>query len=137
MLEVVESSAQLVKHAPRNEGGGSQLGIGVLKLLSGTQAEILVDADVAEAGIALQVLNALRCQQKELLDLGIIGLPKLTVVLRVLDQQFVGTQRRHAVVETLTPPIGSTLNVINRLGMDHGARRPWAPVNRGPARDLL
>src|SRR5438876_652677 len=47
LLEVVESGTQLVKHAPRNEGGGGQLGIGVLKLLAGTQAEILVDADVA------------------------------------------------------------------------------------------
>src|SRR5438046_2383746 len=75
LLEVVESGTQLVKNAPRNEGGGGQLGIGVLKLLAGTQAEILVDADVAEAGIALQVLDALRCQQQELLDLGVIGLP--------------------------------------------------------------
>ena len=31
-----------------------------------------------------QVLNALRCQQQELLDLRVIGLPKLAVVLRVL-----------------------------------------------------
>ena len=53
----------------------------MLKFLSGIGSVILEDADVLEARIALQVLNAMRRQQQELLDLGIARVPQLPVVM--------------------------------------------------------
>ena len=47
----------------------------MLEFLSRIPTEILKDADVFEARITFQILNAMRCQQKKLLDLGIARIP--------------------------------------------------------------
>ena len=52
----------------------------MLELLSGAGAVVLEDADVVEAAVALQVLNALGGQQQKLFDFGVVGVPQLAVV---------------------------------------------------------
>ena len=65
----------------------------MLEFLAGIDSVILEDADVLEAGIAFQVLNAVRDQQQELLDLSIARVPQLPVVLGILDQHLVRAHR--------------------------------------------
>src|SRR5437764_11131915 len=89
LLEVVEPGAQLIEHPAGDEGGRGKFRVGVLELLSRAGAVILEHADVAEAGIALEVLDALRREQQKLLNLAVIGLPEWPVVARVLYQHFV------------------------------------------------
>ena len=79
-LEVVAAGAQFIEHAARNKRGRGELRSGMLEFLPGIDSVILEDADVLEARIALEVLNALRRQQQELLDLGVAGVPQLAVV---------------------------------------------------------
>ena len=69
------AGTQLVQNAAGHECGRGQLRSRVLELLSRADAVILKDADVLEASIAFQILNALRCQQKKLFNLGITCLP--------------------------------------------------------------
>ena len=46
-----------------------------IKVLPRSETEVFIDADIAEAGVALQVLDPLRRQQQKLFDFGIVGLP--------------------------------------------------------------
>ena len=101
LLEVFAAGAQFVEHAAGHESGRGQLRSGMLELLSGAGSVILEDADVLEAPIALQVLNALRGQQQELFDLGVAGVPQLAVMRGIFHQHFVRADRAHAVVNAV------------------------------------
>ena len=87
--EVVAPGAQFVEHAAGDEGGGGQLRAGMLEFLSGHGPVILKDADVLEAAVALEVVDALAGQQQELLDFGVARVPQLAVVADILDQHLV------------------------------------------------
>ena len=105
----------------------------MFELLPRSETEVFIDADIAEAGIAFQVLDPLRRQQQKLFDFGIVGLPQLAIVLRVLDQHLVRAEGGHAVIETLAAPVRWDFNVINRPGMHHRPRRPGTAADRGAA----
>src|SRR5262249_48970379 len=60
LLEVIETCAQLIERPARNESRGGQFAVRMLELLPRPPAEILTDADIAQAGVSLEVLNALR-----------------------------------------------------------------------------
>jgi hypothetical protein len=47
-------------------------------------------------------------------------------VAGILDQHFMRSHCRHAVVEAFAATFGRSLDVIDRAGMDDGARRPGA-----------
>ena len=85
---------------------------------------ILEDADVLEALIALQVLNALRRQPQKLPDLDVARIPELAVVFGIFDQHFMRADRAHAIVQTVPTPRRLTFDPVQRCGMDHCPRRP-------------
>ena len=85
---------------------------------------ILEHADIFEAGITLQVLDAVRSQQQKLLDFSIAGIPQLPVMTKILHQHFMCAHRRHAIVDAVTATQWLAFNAIQRGGMDHSARRP-------------
>ena len=70
----------------------------MIELLSGALAVILEDADVLEAAVALQILDAHRCQPQELFDLAIGHIPHVAVMTRIFDENFMGANRPHSVV---------------------------------------
>ena len=69
-LKYSRAGAQFVEHAARHEGGCGKLRSRMLKLLPRAASVILEDADILEAPVAFKILNALRGQQQELLNLG-------------------------------------------------------------------
>ena len=123
-LEVIPSGAQFVKHSAWYESGRGELRSGMLEFLSRSHTVILEDADVLEARILLQILNALGRQQQKLLDLGIARIPQLPIVMQALHQDLVRTDGRHAIVKTIAATLRLAFNPVQRRGMHHGARRP-------------
>lgn len=137
LLVVLQAGTELVEHAARNKSGCGELRVGMGKLLSRCRTEILEHADVAEAGVAFEVLNALGHEQEELLDFRLAGVPKMAVVLGVFDQQLVSAHVGHAVVDAFAAPVEPAFDVINRAGMDDGAGRPGASLHRRTGGNLL
>jgi hypothetical protein len=78
--------------------------------------------------IALQILNALRGQTQKLLDFGIARIPEMAVMTRIFQQNFVRTHRSHAVVKTIAAARRLAFDVVKRVGMDDGTRRPCAAI---------
>jgi len=117
LFEVLAPGPQFVEHPARHKRGRGQLGVGVFELLAGAGSVVLEDADVFEAAVALQVLDALRGQEQELSDFGVAGLPHLPVVARILDQHFVRPQRAHAVINAVTAAAGFALQVVGTLAI--------------------
>ena len=127
-LEVVASGSEFVEHAARNEGGGRQLKVGVIEFLSGGRAVVFKDADVFEALVFFEVLDALRDQSQELLDGGVGRVPELTVVVWAFEQDFVGADWTHAVVESIAASVRIAFDAIQGVGMNDGARGPLSVV---------
>ena len=87
------------------------------EFLPGTPAVVLEEADVLDAGVALEIENALGGHAKEPLDLRVAGIPKMVVMARVLDQHLVRSDGVHAVIEAIATASGLAFNVIERRGM--------------------
>src|ERR1700723_380748 len=121
-LEVVASSAQFVENTAWDEGGGGELRSWMREFLSGAFAVIFEDADVLEAAVALQVLNAQRGQAEKLFHLDVARVPDVAVMARILYQNFVGADRSHTVIEAFAAASRIAFDVVERLGMDYGAR---------------
>ena len=64
-------------------------------------AVIFENADVLEAGVALQILNAQRGQTQKLFHFGVARIPEMAVMTWVLQQNLVRAHRPHAVVEAI------------------------------------
>ncbi len=112
LLEVFAAGAQFIKHAAWDKGGRGELRSGVLELLPCAGAVVLENADVLEAPVALEVLNALRGQLQKRLDLGIAGIPQLAVVPGILHQHFMGADRTHAIIETIAAAAGVAFHAV-------------------------
>src|ERR1019366_3476137 len=111
-LVIVASSAEFVEDAARHENGCGQLGSGVVEFLSGSLAVILENADVLEPAVALQILNPQRGQTQELFDFDVARIPDMAVVAGRL-----------------------AFDVVKRMRMDDGARRPRAAIQAGQVGD--
>src|SRR5208283_5280265 len=136
-LVVLPRGPQLVQHAPRHKRRSHNLRGWVVELLTGGAAEILEDADVLETNVTLQVLNPLAAQSQVLLDLAIVGVPEMAVVAGVFDDDFVRSDWPHCVVKSVARAARLAINAVQRMRMDHGARRPRAAVHRRRRRDNL
>ena len=134
-LEVLASGAEFVEHTARHKNGCRQLGSGVVEFLPGCLAVILENADVLESAIALQILNPLRGQTQELLDLDVTGIPDMAIVAGIFQQNFVSAHRSHAVVESVAAAGRLAFDVVQGLRMDDRARRPRAPIHAGQGGD--
>src|ERR1039458_2005060 len=130
-LEIVASGAEFVEDAARHESGCGQLGSGVIEFLSGFRAVILEDADVLEPAVALQILNPQGGQAQELCDFEVGCIPDMAVVAGIFDQNFVSADRSHAVVEAVGAAGSLAFDVVERMGVDDGARRPCAAIRTG------
>jgi hypothetical protein len=98
---------------------------------------ILENADVLEAAVALQILNAQRGQTQKLFDFGVARIPEMAVVARIFQQNFVSAHRSHAVVEAVAAARRFAFDVVERMGMDDGTRRPGAAIHAGQVGDDL
>src|SRR5690348_5648484 len=137
LVVVIEPGAKFIKHSARNECGRGQLRVGMSELLARARPEILEDADVAEAGVAFEVLDALGNEQEELLDLGVAGVPELAVMFRVLDQQLVSADVGHAVVNAFSAAINAAFDVVDGARMDNRPGRPRTSLHRRTGGYLL
>ena len=122
---------QLVEHAPRNERGGHNLRRGVIEFLSRHAAEVLEDADILEADVSLQVLDALPAQRQVFFDLTIVRIPQVTIMAGILHNHLVRADRLHGVVESVARAAGIAINAIERMRMHHRTRRPRTAVYGG------
>ena len=136
-LVVVAAGAQFVEHAARNEGSSGDLRGGMGEFLPGALAVILKDADVFQAGIAFQILNAERGEMQELLDFGVAGIPDMAIVARIFDEDFVGSNRSHAIVEAFAAALGFALDVVESLRMNDGTGRPGVAIETGDGSNNL
>src|ERR1700675_2903356 len=136
-LEVLASGAQFVEDAARHENSCRQLGSGVVEFLPGSLAVILENADVLESAIALQILNPLRGQTQELLDLDVTDIPDMAIVAGIFQQNFVSPHRSHAVVESVAAAGRLAFDVIQSLRMDNRARRPRTTIHAGQGGDHI
>jgi hypothetical protein len=101
----------------------------VVELLPGHTAVILEDADVLKPDIAFEVLNALSAEGEILFDLAIVGVPEMTIMPRVLDNDFMRADRAHFVIKSVTRTAWIAVDPVKRMRMDHSARRPRAAVH--------
>jgi len=86
----------------------------MFEFLARVGAVILEDADVLDAGVALEILDTLRGETEELLDFGVAGRPKVAIVPGVLHQNFVRAYGTHAVVDAIAAACGIALNPVQR-----------------------
>ena len=82
------------------------------EFLSGIRTEIFKKTDVLDARIAFEVEDALGGEAKEVSNFIIGGVPKMTVVVRVLNQDFMGADRMHAVVDAIATASGLAFNAV-------------------------
>src|SRR5262249_33298001 len=127
---VIARSAQFVEHAPRDKGGGRELGNGMAELLARGRAVVLEQGHVLETQIVLQVLDALCGEAQELADLRIRRLPQLNVVAHALHQHLMRADCVHGVVDAFRAPLRFAFNTIERRGMNHGRGRPGSAFPR-------
>jgi hypothetical protein len=92
---------------------------------------ILEDADVFQARVPLQILDAQRDQAEELFHFGVGRIPEMAVVAGIFDQNFVGADRPHAIIQAFAAACGFAFYVIERLRMDDRARRPEIATQTG------
>ena len=110
--------------------------VGVIEFLSGGRAVVFKDADVFEALVFFEVLDALRDQSQELLDGGVGRVPELAIVVRALEQDLVGADGTHAVVKSVAATVGIAFDAVEGVGMNDGARGPLSVVARHAGDDL-
>src|SRR5258708_16534973 len=136
-LEIVASGAELVEDAARHESGCGELGSRVVEFRSGPHAVILENADVLKSAVTLQILNPQRDQAQELLNFAIARVPEMAVMTGIFEQNLVCAHRSHAVVEAVAAASRLPLDVIERMRMDYGARRPCAALHAREVGDDL
>jgi len=98
---------------------------------------ILEHADVLEPAVALQILNPQRGQTQKLFDFGVARVPEMAAVARIFDQNLVSADRSHAVVEAVGAARRLAFDVVERVRMDDGARRPCAAIHAGQVGDNM
>ena len=104
----------------------------MIEFLSSSLTVILENADVFKPAVALQVLKPHRGQSQKLFYLWVGDVPYVPVVSRVFEQNLVRAHRSHPVVEAVTAAArGFALNMIKRLRMHDGPRRPRAAIQTG------
>src|SRR5271165_4227711 len=94
------------------------------EFLPGVLAVVLEETYVLEAGVALEVENALGGEAEKVRDFLIAGVPQMAVVAGIFDQDFMRADRVHAVINAIAAAAGLAFDVVERLRMHHGARRP-------------
>ena len=87
--------------------------------------------------VALQILNPQRGQTQELFDFDVARIPEMAVVARIFEQNFVSADRSHAVVEAVAAAGRLAFDVVERMRMDDGARRPGAAIHARQVGDDL
>ena len=122
--EIFAAGAQLIKHAPRDEHGRGDLRCGMAKLLTGIFAVVLEETDVFDAGVALEVEDALSGHAEKMSNFFVAGAPQMAVVARVLDQYFMRAHGLHAIINAVAAAARFAFNAVERLGMHDGTRRP-------------
>src|SRR5215831_5847566 len=121
---MVTGSSQLIENAPWNKRRGNYLRRWMIEVLSRVAAEVLEHADVLEAAIALQVLDALCAQGQVSLDFMVVRDPQMPVVPGVFHHDFVGPHGIHLVVEAVSGAARITLDPVHRPWIHHAARQP-------------
>ncbi len=96
----------------------------MLELLPGTAAVVLEDADILEAPVTLQVLNALRRQQQELADFWSLAFQRCPSWRGFSISTSCAPTGTHAIINAVRPAQRVALNVVQGHGMHHGARGP-------------
>src|SRR6266568_3568798 len=109
----------------------------MLKFLSSVAAVIFEDADIFKTLVSLEILNAVGCQQQELLDFSRGCDPQMAIVLGILHQHFVGSDGVHAIVQPVRPARRLAFDVVERRRMYDGAGGPRASRSSGTAGDDL
>src|ERR1700679_3695694 len=79
-LIIIARCAEFIEHAARHERGRRELGGGMYDLRARRIAVILKNADILQAAVAFQILQSLRNQAQELLDLRLARIPQVTVM---------------------------------------------------------
>ena len=87
------------------------------EFLAGPRPIIFVKTDIFNARVALEIENAFGGEAKELSNLIVAGLPELAIVPGIFDQNFVGSNGTHAVVDAIASAPRLTLDVVERRGM--------------------
>src|SRR5271165_5754293 len=109
----------------------------MFELLPGIWAVVLKNADVLEAVVVLQVLDTQSGETQKLLHLAVTGIPQMPPVVRVLQQDLMSSDRTHAVIQPIAATRRVALNPVQRLRMDHRARRPRTAVEPRHGRNNL
>src|SRR5689334_3183784 len=78
--EILASGAQFIEHPARNEHGRGQLRSWVSEFLPGILAEIFEQADVLDAGVSLQIEDALGGEAKEMADFFVGCIPEVAIM---------------------------------------------------------
>src|ERR1017187_3986725 len=103
----------------------------MVEFLAGVVAEILDHTYIFESAILLQVMDAMGAQRQILFDLAIVGVPKLTVMAGIFDDDLVRADRLHSVIQAVARAAGFALNPVDGMGMHDRTRRPGVAVHRG------
>jgi hypothetical protein len=109
----------------------------MFEFLPGAGTVVLEDADVFEALVPLEVLDALGGEEEELLNLSVRSAPQLAIVAGVLDENLVGANWTHPIIQAFAATASFAFDVIERGGMDDGTARPRATESSRQRRDAL
>ena|SRR3984957_16418158 len=96
----------------------------MLELLPGAGSMILEDADILEASVALEILNALCGQEQELFEFAVACVPQMPLMRRIFHQNFVRANGAHTVVDAIAAAGSLAFDMVQSAGMHRGTRRP-------------
>ena len=120
----------LLGHHEGDDGGRDQLGVRMLEARTGLRTVILEDDHRAEALIALQVDDPIPTRAYDVLDRAGRQGREVAVVIRRLDEQLVGPDAVHEVVEALAAAFEVPFDAQRRELVRNDAYTPARRVGR-------
>ena len=132
LLEVLPAAVDLVQHAGGHDGEGDQLRMAVFQCGARSPSMVFKDQDVAQPHILLEIQDAVSIGPEHVLHALGRQVGKVFLVGRGLDDDFVGADTVHAIVqpEPFAPHVSFDMQGGELVGDD--ADTPPLPVAFAP-----
>ena len=123
-LEVAAGAVDFLLNALWNDGQGDELGVGVLEGSTRALAMVLEDEHVAEAGVAGEVVDTIAHGEEQIGDANVRHAGEGVGVLGTFDDDLVGSDAVHVVVEAFRPAVDFTFDAEGWELVGNGAKSP-------------
>ncbi len=133
VVEELQGAGHLLPDRDRHDRRDDELAVGVLQAGAGGGADVLEEHAVDQPRVLLQVDQAVAVGPEDLADIVLGEAGHADVVARALDDDLVGADARHLVVDPLAPLVQVPLDLQGGELVGHDPDAPAGPVGARPA----